>query len=171
MSMSWGNFGREIQEDKRVEELRLEKAYLRAKSIRNDWEEIWVATIVSLETNAKQLDGELHDYRVLEFGNSLCVVRLYENCYLLQNTAFPRVEIEIKCVPETRILVAGKEWFSALRCEAIPLRQFNFAVDKNNCVCVRESAKAYAPSDVADKIVPARTSRCKRCDTRFCDVP
>lgn len=88
--MNWRDFGREVQEDKRVEELRLEKAQLRAKSIRNGWEELWVAIIESLETNAQQLDKELHDYRVLEFGNSLCVVRLYENCYLLQNPAFPR---------------------------------------------------------------------------------
>jgi hypothetical protein len=151
--MSWEDVVEGIESDKQATDARLQRVLYRGLAIEKGWKPLWDAVVLCLRAEIKKLDKKLHDKKVLELANNLGVVCLHENCYSVQNPAFPMIDLKVTCVPKEQVSVAGMQHYSGLRAgEDAPSQQFRFAVDRDFEPCLEGNGELITPSQVADKI-------------------
>jgi hypothetical protein len=123
-----------------------------------NWERQWEEVVSQLNDDVLELAADLRKIpklRALSVGNDLGVVPITDEPFylLIQNPAFPRITLNVRCTKGERIDITGLEEISAdYEVKISPVR-FYFAVDNNYEPCLREQQRLLSPSQVADEIV------------------
>lgn len=150
--MNWESIADGIEADARADDDRLRRALQRSQAIQGSWRELRDSVFSHLATEVGKLNEKLHASNVLEYANDLTVTADGDSC-AVQSRAFPMIELSVVCVPGERIVVSGKQFFSAIGdAEEIRKQKFRFTVDRDYRACIEGEKRQLHPLQVADEI-------------------